>query len=113
MGETFDIMMCAIELLGGLYLIWCGITGKGKIMVVENLKKGMEEEFKAKTKFWCIIMGVLLILAGSSSALLVFAGLNLAFLTFLPLTFGICFIGAIVVYYFKVIKKCVSPNEPM
>ena len=111
MGETFDIMMCAIELLGGLYLIWCGITGKGKIMVVENLKEGMEEEFKAKTKLWCIIMGVLLILAGGSSALLVFAGL--AYLRFFPLSFGILFIVAIVIYYLKVIKKCVNPNEPM
>jgi hypothetical protein len=42
----FDWLLLAVS----FYVLYSGVVGKGKLYSVENIKEGMEEEFKALSR---------------------------------------------------------------
>jgi len=63
--SLFDILLLAIS----AYVLYAGITGKGRLYNVENIKEGMEEEFKAMTRKLYIVLGSIMIINSAASLL--------------------------------------------
>lgn len=63
--SLFDILLLAIS----AYVLYAGITGKGRLYNVENIKEGMEEKFKAMSRKLYIVLGAIMILNSASSLL--------------------------------------------
>jgi len=63
--SLFDILLLAIS----AYVLYAGITGKGRLYNVENIKEGMEEEFKSMTRKLYIVLGSIMIVNSGASLL--------------------------------------------
>ena len=61
--SLFDIMLLAIA----VYVLYAGITGKGRLYNAENIKEGMEEKFKALTRKIYIFLGIAMIINSGAS----------------------------------------------
>ena len=61
----FDWMLLAIS----VYVLYAGIVGKGKLYSVENIKEGMEEEFKALSRKIYIFLGIAMVINSAASLL--------------------------------------------
>lgn len=48
------------------YVLYAGIVGKGKLYSVENIKEGMEEEFKALSRKIYIFLGIAMVINSAS-----------------------------------------------
>lgn len=53
----FDILLCAI----GLYLLFAGIVGKGKLYDSEFVKEGMEQKRRTIIRVTCLVVGILMV----------------------------------------------------
>lgn len=68
MGASFSLF--DYILLGiGLYVLYAGITGKGRMYNVENLKEGMEQKFKSTMRKLYIGLGIVMSLNAGASLL--------------------------------------------
>jgi len=61
----FDWLLLAVS----VYVLYSGIVGKGKLYSVENIKEGMEEEFKALSRKIYIFLGITMIINSAASLL--------------------------------------------
>ncbi|MDR1620647.1 MAG: hypothetical protein LBS18_08320 [Clostridiales bacterium] len=68
MGDMFG-MFDLFELIIGAYLLYGAVTGKGKIFQNENVKKGMEAQYKKRMRLFCWILGPLMVGCGLLSRL--------------------------------------------
>ena len=68
MGSTFS-MFDYILLAIGVYVLYSGISGKGRLYNIENLKEGMEEKFKSTMRKLYIGLGVVMSLNAGASLL--------------------------------------------
>ena len=66
-GSTslFDLMLLAIS----VYVLYAGITGKGRLYTIENIKDGKEAEFKAFIRKLYIVLGILMTVNSGASLL--------------------------------------------
>lgn len=63
------ILYYAILLGMGVYVLWAGITGKGKLYAGDNIKEGMEEKFRKTMRRIYLALGAAMTLNGVVSAL--------------------------------------------
>jgi len=63
--SLFDMLLLAIS----VYVLYAGITGKGRLYNVDNIKKGMEEAFKSLTRKLYIALGIAMIINSGASLL--------------------------------------------
>ena len=61
----FDWLLLAVS----FYVLYAGIVGKGKLYSVENIKEGMEEEFKALSRKIYIFLGIAMVINSAASLL--------------------------------------------
>ena len=61
----FDWLLLAVS----FYVLYSGIVGKGKLYSVENIKEGMEEEFKALSRKIYIFLGIAMVINSAASLL--------------------------------------------
>ena len=61
----FDWLLLAVS----VYVLYAGIVGKGKLYSVENIKEGMEEEFKALSRKIYIFLGIAMVINSAASLL--------------------------------------------
>lgn len=61
--SLFDWIMLAM----GAYVLYAGITGKGRLYVVENVKEGMEENLKKFSRLLYIILGIIMVVNSATS----------------------------------------------
>ncbi len=61
----FDWLLLAIS----VYVLYSGIVGKGKLYSVDNIKEGMEEEFKALSRKIYIFLGIAMVINSGASLL--------------------------------------------
>ena len=61
----FDWLLLAVS----VYVLYSGIVGKGKLYSVENIKEGMEEEFKALSRKIYIFLGIAMVINSAASLL--------------------------------------------
>ncbi len=61
----FDWLLLAVS----FYVLYSGIVGKGKLYSVENIKEGMEEEFKALSRKIYIALGIAMVINSAASLL--------------------------------------------
>ena len=61
----FDWLLLAVS----FYVLYAGIVGKGKLYSVENIKEGMEEEFKALSQKIYIFLGITMVINSAASLL--------------------------------------------
>ncbi|HAX39945.1 MAG TPA: hypothetical protein DCY10_03560 [Clostridiales bacterium] len=61
----FDWLLLAIS----FYVLYAGIVGKGRLYSVENIKEGMEEEFKALSRKIYIFLGIAMVINSGASIL--------------------------------------------
>lgn len=61
----FDWLLLAIS----AYVLYAGITGKGRLYNVENIKAGQEETFKALSRRIYIYLGVAMVINSAASIL--------------------------------------------
>jgi len=59
-SSLFDLLLLAM----GVYVLFSGITGKGKMYENENLKEGVEAQFKKTMRIVFSVLGVLMLLNG-------------------------------------------------
>ena len=59
----FDWLLIAVS----FYVLYSGIVGKGKLYSVENIKEGMEEEFKALSRKIYIFLGIAMVINSAAS----------------------------------------------
>jgi hypothetical protein len=66
-GSTslFDLLLLAIS----VYVLYAGITGKGRLYTIENIKEGKETEFKALMRKLYIVLGILMTINSGASLL--------------------------------------------
>ena len=66
MTKMFDYLLLAMA----VYVLYAGISGKGRLYAVENIKEGMEKAFK-KTMRWVYIgLGASMVLNSATSLLI-------------------------------------------
>ena len=68
MGDSFamfDWLLLAIS----VYVLYAGIVGKGRLYSVENIKEGMEEEFKQLSRKIYIFLGIAMVINSGASIL--------------------------------------------
>jgi hypothetical protein len=58
MTNLFDIVMLAM----GVYVLYAGITGKGKFYAMDNIKEGMEKKFKSTMRKCYTGLGIVMLL---------------------------------------------------
>ncbi len=63
--SMFDWLLLAIS----VYVLYAGIVGKGRLYSVENIKEGMEEEFKALSRKIYIFLGIAMVINSAASLL--------------------------------------------
>ena len=66
MGDSFamfDWLLLAIS----VYVLYAGIVGKGRLYSVENIKEGMEEEFKQLSRKIYIFLGIAMVINSGAS----------------------------------------------
>lgn len=63
--SMFDWLLLAIS----AYVLYAGITGKGRLYSVENIKEGMEEEFKQFSRKIYILLGIAMVINSGASLL--------------------------------------------
>ncbi len=63
--SMFDWLLLAIS----AYVLYAGITGKGRLYNVENIKEGMEEQFKQLSRKIYILLGVAMVINSGASLL--------------------------------------------
>lgn len=56
--SLFDLLMVCF----GVYVLYAGITGKGRMYIVENIKEGMEEKLKKLMRKLYIALGIVMII---------------------------------------------------
>ena len=61
----FDWLLLAIS----VYVLYAGIVGKGRLYSVENIKEGMEEEFKKLSQKIYIFLGIAMVINSGASIL--------------------------------------------
>ena len=61
----FDWLLLAIS----FYVLYAGIVGKGRLYSVENIKEGMEEEFKSLSRRIYIFLGIAMVINSGASIL--------------------------------------------
>ena len=61
----FDWLLLAVS----FYVLYAGVVGKGKLYSVENIKEGMEEEFKALSRKIYIFLGIARVINSAASLL--------------------------------------------
>lgn len=61
----FDWLLLAVS----FYVLYAGVVGKGKLYSVENIKEGMEEEFKALSRKIYIFLGIAMVINSAASLL--------------------------------------------
>ncbi len=61
----FDWLLLAVS----FYVLYAGIVGKGKLYSVENIKEGMQEEFKALSRKIYIFLGIAMVINSAASLL--------------------------------------------
>ena len=61
----FDWLLLAVS----FYVLYSGIVGKGKLYSVENIKEGMQEEFKAFSRKIYIFLGIAMVINSAASLL--------------------------------------------
>ena len=61
----FDWLLLAVS----VYVLYSGIVGKGKLYSVENIKEGMEEEFKQLSRKIYIFLGIAMVINSAASLL--------------------------------------------
>lgn len=59
----FDLLLIAM----GAYVLFAGVTGKGKLYNVDNLKEGMEVKFKKTMRVLFIVIGLSMLLNSLSA----------------------------------------------
>ena len=84
--QLFDLF----EIIAGVYMLYCAITGKGSIYKNENLKKGVEEKYKKYVRWFCLYGGLLAVATGvldyfriEPFAMILFAILSLYIILFI------------------------------
>ncbi len=63
--SLFDLLLLAIS----VYVLYAGITGKGRLYNVENIKEGKEEEFKNYMRKLYIWLGIAMVINSGASLL--------------------------------------------
>lgn len=66
MSYMFDLLLLAM----GAYVLFAGITGKGKLYATENIKKGMEEAFRKTMRKIYLTLGIVMVLNSVFSLLM-------------------------------------------
>lgn len=66
MTSLFDLLMLGM----GLYVLFAGITGKGRLYAADNVKKGLEQKFKKTLRIIFLCLGAFMTLNGVASLLL-------------------------------------------
>ena len=61
----FDWLLLAVS----VYVLYSGIVGKGKLYSVENIKEGMQEEFKVLSRKIYIFLGIAMVINSAASLL--------------------------------------------
>ncbi len=61
--SLFDLLLLAIS----VYVLYAGITGKGRLYAIENIKDGKEKEFKTLLRKLYVILGVFMIINSGAS----------------------------------------------
>jgi len=63
--SLFDLLLLAIS----VYVLYAGITGKGRLYTIENVKEGKEKEFKTRLRKLYIVLGALMTVNSGASLL--------------------------------------------
>lgn len=66
MSYMFDLLLLAM----GAYVLFAGITGKGRLYATENVKKGMEEAFRKTMRKIYLALGIVMVLNSVFSLLM-------------------------------------------
>lgn len=66
MSYMFDLLLLAM----GAYVLFAGVTGKGKLYATENVKKGMEEAFRKAMRKIYLALGIVMVLNSVFSLLM-------------------------------------------
>ena len=61
----FDWLLLAVS----VYVLYSGIVGKGKLYSVENIKEGMEEDFRKLSRKIYIYLGIAMVINSAASLL--------------------------------------------
>lgn len=64
-SSLFDLLLLAIS----VYVLYAGITGKGRLYTIENIKEGKEDEFKKLIQKIYIVLGIIMTINSGSSLL--------------------------------------------
>ncbi len=59
-----DNLFSVFELIAGVYLIYAAITGKGQIYKNDNIKKGMEAQYRKTVRILCAVVGPVMVVQG-------------------------------------------------
>lgn len=68
MTDSFSMFDWLLLAISG-YVLYAGITGKGRLYSVENIKEGMEEKFKQFSRKVYIFLGIAMIINSGASLL--------------------------------------------
>ncbi|MVB12198.1 hypothetical protein CAFE_29300 [Caprobacter fermentans] len=59
-NQIFDLFLG----LSGIYMLYCGFTGRGSLYRTDHVKKGMEEKYTRVIRWFCLPGGFFAIAAG-------------------------------------------------
>lgn len=63
--SLFDWLLLAIS----VYVLYAGVTGKGRLYSMENIKEGKEQEFKTFSRKIYILLGIAMVINSGASLL--------------------------------------------
>ena len=52
--DTYSQLFDVCVIISGVYMLYCGVTGKGSIYNNEVVKKGMEEKYRKLIRWFCL-----------------------------------------------------------
>ena len=108
MNDSFTIFMIAFESIVGLYLLICGIRGKGKAFDLTYVKDGCEEEYVRVARIWYAVLGGLAIIMAVADGLVNLAKIEALRVPFLAAL--VLILVAITVGYLR-IRKYIDKNK--